>query len=115
MPAPPSPLDTEDLRARVDKELEAFLSAQQPVLEGVGDELSPVLATARALLSGGKRMRPAFAYWGWRGGGGDDCPEIIPAVAALELLQACARLCGCLCVTRLGGLIDRGACSREFR
>ena len=85
-----SPLDAEDLRVRVHKELEAFLESQQPVLDAVGEELLPILDAARTLLAGGKRLRPAFAYWGWRGAGGDDCPEIIRAVAALEFLQACA-------------------------
>jgi geranylgeranyl diphosphate synthase type I len=85
-----SPLDAEDLRTRVHKELETFIEGQQHVLDSVGAELLPMLDAARALLAGGKRLRPAFAYWGWRGAGGADCPEIVPAVAALELLQACA-------------------------
>ena len=60
------------------------------MLDAVGDELLPILDAARSLLAGGKRLRPAFAYWGWRGAGGADCPEIVRAVAALEFLQACA-------------------------
>ncbi|MCZ3386071.1 MAG: polyprenyl synthetase family protein [Actinomycetia bacterium] len=90
MPTLSSPLDTEDLRVRVHKELEAFLEGQQPVLDAVGDELLPILDAARTLLAGGKRLRPAFAYWGWRGAGGGDTTEIVRAVAALEFLQACA-------------------------
>ncbi len=85
-----SPLDVEDLRVRVHKELEAFLETQQPVLDAVADELLPILDAARSLLAGGKRLRPAFAYWGWRGAGGDDTPEVVRAVASLEFLQACA-------------------------
>jgi geranylgeranyl diphosphate synthase type I len=42
------------------------------------------------LLAGGKRLRPAFCYWGWRAAGGQDCAEIFTAAAALELLQASA-------------------------
>lgn len=90
MYTPSSPLDTEDLRVRVHKELETFLEQQQPVLDAVGDDLLPVLDAASTLLAGGKRLRPAFAYWGWRAAGGDDCTEIVRAVAALEFLQACA-------------------------
>ncbi len=90
MATKPSPLDAEDLRVRVHKELESFLEGQQPVLDAVGDELLPILDAARTLLAGGKRLRPAFAYWGWRGAGGADCSEIVQAVAALEFLQACA-------------------------
>jgi geranylgeranyl diphosphate synthase type I len=55
-------------------------------------------AAARELrefvLGGGKRIRPTFAWWGWRGAGGDpDGPEVLAvlrAIAALELIQACA-------------------------
>ncbi|MDA0567525.1 polyprenyl synthetase family protein [Streptomonospora sp. S1-112] len=45
-------------------------------------------------LSGGKRLRPAFAWWGWRAAGGPaDGPRARAALragAALELLHACA-------------------------
>jgi geranylgeranyl diphosphate synthase type I len=85
-----SPLDAEQLRVRVEKDLDAFLEGQRPMLDEVGDDVLPMLDAVRALLSGGKRLRPAFAYWGWRGAGGEDCDEIIPAVACLEMLQACA-------------------------
>ncbi|MGH3435322.1 MAG: polyprenyl synthetase family protein [Sciscionella sp.] len=55
-------------------------------------------AAARVLeefvLGGGKRIRPTFAWWGWRGAGGDmrgpDADAVLRAVSALELLQACA-------------------------
>ena len=60
------------------------------VLDAVGDEMQPFLDALDTLLRSGKRLRPAFAYWGWRCAGGDDCAEIVRAVAALELLQACA-------------------------
>ena len=45
-----------------------------------------------ALLAGGKRLRPAFAYWGWRGAGGDPAMDdmALRAAAGLEFLQACA-------------------------
>jgi len=88
--APRSPLDAEDLRARVHKVIDAFLESQQPVLRGVGDELGPLLDALVDLLQGGKRLRPAFCYWGWRGAGGDDGEEIVTAATALELFQACA-------------------------
>jgi geranylgeranyl diphosphate synthase type I len=48
----------------------------------------------RFVLGGGKRIRPLFAWWGWRGAGGDaDGPRaaaVLRAVSALELIQACA-------------------------
>ena len=86
-----SPLDTADVKARVDKALREFLGTQLPALERIGPELDPVAAVATDfLLEGGKRLRPAFCYWGWRGAGGADTDEAVAAAASLELLQACA-------------------------
>jgi geranylgeranyl diphosphate synthase, type I len=85
-----SPLDVDDVRTRVQKSLDEFLAAQQARLAAMDDDLVPVVAAVSALLTGGKRLRPAFAYWGWRAAGGPDCDEIITAVSSLELLQACA-------------------------
>jgi geranylgeranyl diphosphate synthase type I len=79
-----------DIRRGVGTALASFLARQQVVLRGVGDELEPILAAIRDLLAAGKRLRPAFCYWGWRSAGGQDCPEILATAAALELLQACA-------------------------
>ncbi|HEV2088423.1 MAG TPA: polyprenyl synthetase family protein [Cryptosporangiaceae bacterium] len=71
--------------------LAAHLDHQRARLAAVGDELAPLVDTlADFLLSGGKCLRPAFAYWAYRGAGGPDRDELIPAVAALELVQACA-------------------------
>ena len=87
----PAPLDRADLRGRVHKALDAFLAGQAPRLEAVSDTLGPVQeALADFLLTGGKRMRPAFCYWGFRAAGGQDSDAAIAASAALELLQACA-------------------------
>ena len=45
----------------------------------------------RLALAGGKRIRPAIAYWGFVGAGGDESdPAIDDLAAALELLQAFA-------------------------
>jgi geranylgeranyl diphosphate synthase type I len=49
-----------------------------------------VHATRDFVLDGGKRLRPAFAYWGWRGAGGEDSDAAMAAAASLELLHACA-------------------------
>ena len=59
-------------------------------------ELSPDLAAPleslrRLVMDGGKRLRPAFCYWGFIGAGGDPrAPEITDAGAAFEMLQAFA-------------------------
>lgn len=43
------------------------------------------------MLRGGKRLRPAFAYWGWRAVAGRDAdPAAWRLFSALELLHACA-------------------------
>ena len=52
---------------------------------------SPRTARER-VLAGGKRIRPTFAYWGWRGAVGRHAPlpPVLPALAALELLHTFA-------------------------
>jgi geranylgeranyl diphosphate synthase type I len=85
-----SPLDAEDLRTRVRKHLDEFVSAQEVRLDAVGDELAVFTDALTDLLAGGKRLRPAFCYWGWRAAGGDDDEAAVRAATSLELLQACA-------------------------
>jgi geranylgeranyl diphosphate synthase type I len=85
------PARLHELSTRVTEALTGFLDRAQPVLTGIGPELWPPAATARDfVLAGGKRLRPAFCYWGWRGAGGPDCDAILNAAASLELLHACA-------------------------
>jgi geranylgeranyl diphosphate synthase type I len=86
----PAPLDREDLRQRVQKCLNAFVAGQQHVLDAVSEELGPLTDALGELLHGGKRLRPAFCYWGFRGAGGADGDEVVVAASALELFQACA-------------------------
>src|SRR6266702_3795985 len=77
------------VRDRVDRALQAFLGQQHEVLLAAGGpDLLPGAESIAGLLAGGKRLRPAFCYWGWRGAGGPDCPEIFHAAASLELLHA---------------------------
>jgi geranylgeranyl diphosphate synthase type I len=82
--------DLGHIRTEVAHALELFLARQRADLTAIGDDLLPCLDAMEGLLAGGKRLRPAFCYWGWRAGGGQDCPEIYTAAAALELLQASA-------------------------
>ncbi|ROT28133.1 polyprenyl synthetase family protein [Micromonospora sp. HM5-17] len=85
--APQTGLD--DLRGRIDAELATFIDRQDP--EWPDGAPRGVLATLRRfVLAGGKRLRPMFCYWGWRGAGGPDRPEVIVAAAALELFHAFA-------------------------
>ena len=86
-----SPVEAAGLRPRVDKALAAFLADQRARLTGIDPALSDVAdALEDFVLGGGKRLRPAFAYWGYRGARGTDGDHVVAAVAALELVQASA-------------------------
>jgi geranylgeranyl diphosphate synthase type I len=88
---PANPLDVADLGDRVRKSLGVFLERQAATLDEIAEDLGPVAEALTAfLLDSGKRLRPAFCYWGWRGAGGADTDEIVTAAACLELLHACA-------------------------
>ncbi|GAA3975496.1 polyprenyl synthetase family protein [Thermobifida alba] len=78
------------VRPMIDAELAAFVTSRRPLLLEIGAELEPVLTALDAMINGGKRLRPTFCYWGWRGAGGGEEPGLYTAAAALELLQACA-------------------------
>jgi len=80
--------ELERIRAEVRRALADFLRQQRAAC--VDASLLPCLDAVDELLAAGKRLRPAFCYWGWRAAGGEDCPQIFTAAAALELLHACA-------------------------
>ncbi|HYB89366.1 MAG TPA: polyprenyl synthetase family protein [Streptosporangiaceae bacterium] len=86
----PDPAALGHIRDRVGRALRAFLGEQRAVLLRAGEELLPGLEALEELLAAGKRLRPAFCYWGWRGAGGPDGQPILAAAAALELLHASA-------------------------
>ncbi|RNI24471.1 polyprenyl synthetase family protein [Flexivirga caeni] len=54
----------------------------------MADLLDPVFA----LLSGGKRLRAGFFYWGYRAAGGADSDALVRAATSLEVFQAAALL-----------------------
>ena len=90
-----APLDVADLRPRVQATIDDVLARQGALLSEVSSDMEPLVAALRDLLAGGKRLRPAFAYWGWRGAAApgqitefDDA--VVHAVTGLEFLQACA-------------------------
>ena len=63
-------------------------------LAPLGDEVEPLLRRARESMSGGKRLRAAFCYWGFHAVRPSPSPaeeeSLVRAAAALELLQASA-------------------------
>ncbi|HEV7653198.1 MAG TPA: polyprenyl synthetase family protein [Mycobacteriales bacterium] len=89
-PGPGPVLEREDLRGRVAGALESFLDRQDARLFAVGYETGELVRAVRELLRGGKRLRPAFGYWAWRGAGLPDDDRMVAAAASLELFQACA-------------------------
>ncbi|MBF0671245.1 MAG: polyprenyl synthetase family protein [Salinibacterium sp.] len=79
----------EQVQANIDRTLEA----QATQLAEVSPDLSPFIDWSRELLSGGKRFRALFCYWGWRAAGGSpDGPldAIVNAATALEFFHAAA-------------------------
>ncbi|GGK26177.1 hypothetical protein GCM10010124_18550 [Pilimelia terevasa] len=85
------PTEYADVRARVEKALTDFLAVQRARLAAIDPELLPVADTLESfILVGGKRLRPAFGYWGYRAAGGPDRDAVVATLAALELVQASA-------------------------
>jgi geranylgeranyl diphosphate synthase type I len=88
--------DVERVRAAVSDALGEFLDRQRGTLAAMDAGLAPVVDEVCAVAGGGKRLRPLFAYWGWRGarvtgsGSGEDDGAVLRAVAALEFVHASA-------------------------
>ncbi len=87
-----SPLDRENLRRRVQALADAELDHQSDVLAEMGEDLALLVDPVRRLLSGGKRLRAAFAYWGYRAGGRPDSEALVRFATAMEFFQAAALL-----------------------
>lgn len=80
----------EPLRPRIQQVIDRFLSDRRRDLAHAGDELHLLVDVAEDMLRGGKRLRPAFCYWGWRAAGRPDDDNVVAAAAALELFQGAA-------------------------
>ncbi|MBA3605553.1 MAG: polyprenyl synthetase family protein [Acidimicrobiia bacterium] len=80
------------MAARIDARLEAVVSAERARWASFDADLAgPFDEIGRMVRSGGKRLRPAFCFWGFVGAGGDaDDDRVIDAGAALELMHAFA-------------------------
>lgn len=79
-------------RAAIGNILESFVSDQRQALAPLGPDLEPLLQSAQRALIGGKCLRAAFAYWGWRAAGGSatKTSALMRAAAAIELVHASA-------------------------
>ncbi len=85
-----------ELSAAVTAELRGYLGDRRAAATYIGDDYAGLVAALEDfVLRGGKRLRPAFAYWGWRAVSDDPGPDGVSEdamrlFAALELLHACA-------------------------
>jgi geranylgeranyl diphosphate synthase type I len=73
--------------------LDVFLDEQATRLGHLGGDAARLLEEARASVSGGKRFRAAFCYWGFHAVAGPsdvDDAALLRACASLELLHASA-------------------------
>ncbi len=87
-----NPLDLQALRARVQAAVDAEIATQMGVLGQLGDDLTELVDTVARLLAGGKRLRAAFLYWGYRAAGQPDSDALIRLATAMEFFQAAALL-----------------------
>ncbi|MCK2238614.1 MULTISPECIES: polyprenyl synthetase family protein [unclassified Crossiella] len=80
--------------AGLESAIEEFLRTRGDSDVRAGVDPAVVRALTELALAGGKRIRPAFAWWGWRAAGGDPAGEradsVVRALVALELLQCSA-------------------------
>ena len=77
----------DELRAAVEAAIDSFLERRRRAVPEAADLIDEIAALVGA---GGKRLRPAFCYWGYRASGGEDGAEIVRAASALELLHTFA-------------------------
>ncbi|QNJ91264.1 polyprenyl synthetase family protein [Mycolicibacterium fluoranthenivorans] len=85
------------LAGAVVDQLRRYLSDRRRDSAYIGPEYAELTAALEEfVLRGGKRIRPAFAYWGWRAVVGadrdpaTDDARVLRLFSALELLHACA-------------------------
>jgi geranylgeranyl diphosphate synthase, type I len=83
-----------ELAGAVTDQLREYLRQRRRDAAYIGPEYGVLTAALEEfVLRGGKRLRPAFAYWGWRAVTDDpdaDVPKVLRLFAALEMLHACA-------------------------
>lgn len=84
--------DPAAFRTRVQDTLDTHLDQLAPRLAPLGADADELLTEARAVVSGGKRFRAAFCYWGFRAVLPGEVEEaaVLRAAGALELLHASA-------------------------
>ncbi|HYP95065.1 MAG TPA: bifunctional (2E,6E)-farnesyl/geranyl diphosphate synthase [Mycobacterium sp.] len=84
-----------ELAGAITDQLREYLRSRRNDAAYIGTDYAELTAALEEfVLRGGKRLRPAFAYWGWRAvadeGGDPVDPSMLRLFSALELLHACA-------------------------
>ncbi|MHA7986338.1 polyprenyl synthetase family protein [Rathayibacter sp. CAU 1779] len=81
----------------VDDRIGRFLESRESIVLSIAPEVGPLAAFSRQFLSGGKRFRALFCYWGYRAvrdardaGESDRLDSVVGTAAALELFHAAA-------------------------
>ncbi len=87
--------DPSQFRTDVSSIVEEVLLQERAKLEAISTDLDIMMDALTGLMSGGKRLRPAFCYWGWRALARDEelaahDTGMLRAATSLEFLQACA-------------------------
>jgi geranylgeranyl diphosphate synthase type I len=88
--------DATRFRADIESTLQEFIAAQALWLDDLGPDAQSLVEHARISVSGGKRFRAAFCWWGHHAvadpgvGGAADQTSLLRACASLELLHASA-------------------------
>jgi geranylgeranyl diphosphate synthase type I len=83
---------TAELAAVITDQLRGYLRDRRRDADYIGSDYDDLIAGLEEfVLSGGKRLRPVFAYWGWRAVTTRDAdPDVLLLFSALELLHASA-------------------------
>jgi len=68
-----------------DPVLKVYLTGKEKELAKISPQIKPVFSQIKKLASGGKRLRPFFAYLGYFGFGGKNKEKILPAGLSIEL------------------------------
>ena len=99
-PAPDSPTAVDQtvdaaVHLHVEDVLARYLAERRAELPDLARTFAQAVdAMSDFALRGGKRLRPTFAWWGWRAAGGEPAGPragaVLHAISALELIQTCA-------------------------
>jgi geranylgeranyl diphosphate synthase type I len=83
--------DSGDFRTGIESTLQAFVDEQASWLSELGEDAQRLVEHARVSVSGGKRFRAAFCWWGHQAvAAAEDEAALLRACASLELLHASA-------------------------